>query len=394
MIISQKEIDKELPKSADIVIIGGGVSGLGVAYELAKKGFGKIVVLEKDYFGAGATGRCGGGIRQQWNTKENIILARESVKMFKKLPGELKHHIFFRQGGYLIPAYSEEELEQYRTSVILQNKFKVKSKILTPKEVKKVAPVLDTTKFIGAAFNPSDGTAYPPALIWGYLKASRKKGVLAYSKTKVKDIVHENNSVTKVITSRGEIETNMVFNAAGAHSREVAKMVGVELPNYAIRHEILVSETLRPFLEPMVISFQSGIYFSQSNRGEIVGGIGMPEEPGIITSSSHAFLKQFAKVLVELAPALRTVRIMRQWAGIYDMTPDARPIIGEVEGLEGYYHANGYSGHGFMLSPVIAQMMSEIIRNKKVSIGQDVVDALNLKRFETGDYVKETMVVG
>jgi sarcosine oxidase subunit beta len=120
----------------------------------------------------------------------------------------------------------------------------------------------------------------------------------------------------------------------------------------------------------------------------------MPEKPGIKTSSSYAFIRQFSKVLVELAPSLRNVRIMRQWAGIYDRTPDSRPIIGEVEGLEGYYHANGYSGHGFMLSPVISQTISEIIRKKPVSIGQDVVDALNLKRFETGDFVKETMVVG
>jgi sarcosine oxidase subunit beta len=169
-------------------------------------------------------------------------------------------------------------------------------------------------------------------------------------------------------------------------------MLGIEIPTEPHRHEIAVTEALKTFLEPMIISVTNGYYFSQSLRGEIVGGIGDDhEEPTYSTASSPDFLFRYAAALRQTFPALGNVRIIRQWAGLYDVSPDARPILGAVDGMEGYYHACGFSGHGFMLSPMVAKLLTELITTGETSIP---IDSLNLRRFATGELVRDPYVVG
>ncbi len=387
----------QVPVSADAVIIGGGINGLTTARELAKLGMKNIVVLEKNYIGSGSTGRCGGGIRQQWTTKENIRLAQESVRMYEEMSADLGYQVFFRQGGYLMVTENEADLPALRQAVELQNQCDVPTEFLQPQECLRLVPDLNIANLKGASFCSKDGTAYPFAVVWGYAKACHKKGVKIHIRTTVSEIESDGGRIKAVVTDRGRIATPLVVNCAGPWARAMAAKVGVSLPNRQERHEIMVSESLKPFLDPMVISISNGIYFSQSLRGEIVGGIGDASEPhwenpdDFDTTSQLRFAVRFAKALTAYYPRAANVRMMRQWAGMYDVTPDHRPILGSVPGLDGYYHICGFSGHGFMLGPVTGVRMARFI-----TTGQhdDIITSLSLDRFEKGEIQADGFVVG
>ena len=377
---------------AGLVIIGGGVSGLGTAYQLGKRGFTDVVLIEKNYFGSGATGRCGGGIRQQFSEEYNIVLARESVRMFEKLGEELGQDIGLRQGGYLILAHTEEEAESLKKNVKLQNSLDVPSRYMEPDGALDIVPQLNTEGLSAAAYCQTDGVAQPFLVVKGYVDKLREMGVELHHHTTVTGIKVENGEIKRVITDKGDIETDTVLNAAGAWSAHIAKMVGVELPNKPYRHEIMATEHMKPWLKPMIISFHNGVYFSQSHDGEIVGGIGDPDEPSSFNiSSSLEFLERFTSVVVRYIPAMRKIKVMRQWAGLYDVTPDARPILGPVDELPGFIQAHGYSGHGFMIHPMVTKLLAEHIVDGKTSID---IQPLNLRRYTSGEIVKEANVVG
>jgi sarcosine oxidase subunit beta len=387
----------QVPATADAVIIGGGINGLAVAYELGRLGMKNIVVLEKNYIGSGSTGRCGGGIRQQWTTRENISLAQESVRMYEEMSAELGYQVFFRQGGYLMITENESDLPALRKAVELQNSCNVPTEFLQPEDCLRIVPDLNIANLKGATFCPKDGTAYPFAVVWGYAKACHKLGVKIYIATRVTDIRHEDGRIRGVATDRGAISSPLLINCAGPWSRHIAGQVGVELPNRQERHEIMVSESLKPFLDPMVISITNGIYFSQSMRGEIVGGIGDAAEPHwtrpeqFDTRSQLRFAVRFAKALIGYYPRAARVRMMRQWAGMYDVTPDHRPILGGVPGLEGYFHICGFSGHGFMLGPVVGKRMARHITTGEPD---EIITSLSLDRFDGREIQADAFVVG
>ena len=381
----------KMKSKAEVVIIGGGVTGCGIAYNLAKKGLTDVVLVEKNYLASGATGRCGGGIRQQFTTEWNIKLAMESVKKFEKMNEELGIDIEYEQGGYLIIAVDENEVKEFKKNVKLQNKLGLDSKFISPSEAKEIVPYLNEEDILGATFCQSDGHAYPFRVVEGYAKRAEEMGVEINRFTEVKSIKKENGEIKSVMTNRGEIKTNIVVNAAGGYSREIGKMVGVKMPNKPFRHEILATERYKHILDPMIISFKYGIYFSQQRHGEIVGGIGDPDEPSSYnTKSSLKFVERFTSVLGKILPAFKNLNIVRQWAGFYDVTPDAQPILGYTEGVDTLIQANGYSGHGFMVAPKVTELIAELIVDGKTSLP---IDELNLKRFE-GETVGEAYVVG
>ncbi|RLC97345.1 MAG: FAD-dependent oxidoreductase [Chloroflexi bacterium] len=378
--------------TAEIIIIGGGVNGLACAYDLAKSGMKKIVVLEKGYLGVGATGRCGAGVRQQWGMEENIILARESVRIFEKLPEELGFNVFFRQGGYLVLIFDEHEYDLVTRSIPVQNKLDVPSRLLDPKDVAELVPGINLDGVLGAAYCPTDGVCYPYAVLWGYGEAARRLGVDIRTHTEVTGIDVLDDGTYSVTTANGSYNAPRILNVAGARTKDIAALIGIDIPTKPHRHEIAVTDALKPFLDPVVISLKKGFYFSQSLRGEIVGGIGDDNEPSSYsTKSSIDFLFRYASALRDVFPALGKVRIIRQWAGLYDVSPDARPIMGAVDGFDGYYHACGFSGHGFMLSPITAKLLTELITTGSTSIP---IDTLGLTRFDKGPLTKDPYVVG
>jgi sarcosine oxidase subunit beta len=388
---------ESVPASADAVVIGGGINGLATAYELARRGLGRVVVVEKRYLGSGSTGRCAGGVRQQWTTEENIRLAQESVAIYEQLSAELNYQTFFRQGGYLMVTEQEEDRTAMQQAAALQNRCQIPTEFLEPHECLRVVPQLDVSRLKGATYCPKDGTAYPFSVVWGYAHQAHRHGVRIHVHTRVQRIVAESGRIRAVQTDRGEIATPIVVNCAGPWARSLAAQLGIELPNRQERHEIMVSESLKPCLEPMVISISNGIYFIQSMRGELIGGIGDPEEPGwedpgqFSSRSQLRFAVRFARALTDIFPPARPLRLMRQWAGMYDVTPDHRPILGPVQEVSGYHHICGFSGHGFMLAPVCARRMARLITTGQPD---EIIASLSLSRFTGGDFQPDAFVVG
>jgi sarcosine oxidase subunit beta len=379
-------------RTTDIIIVGGGVNGVACAYNLARRGVTDVVVLEKSYPGAGASGRCGGGIRQQWGLEENVILARESVRIFENLSAELGFNIFFRQGGYLMLVYDDREHQLVEKTIPMHNTLGVPTRFLDRRDIAEFVPGLNLDGVIGGAYCPTDGTAYPYAVLWGYAEAARRLGADIYNYTEAMRVTRLPDGVFEVETPTAKFQSPRLLNVAGARTRDVAEMLDIDIPTRPFRHEIAVTEPLKSFLQPMVISPKKGFYFSQSMRGEIVGGISGDDEPSSYSATSSAeFLFKYAAALREVFPSLGSARIIRQWAGSYDMSPDHRPIVGGVDGVDGYYHACGFSGHGFMLSPIVSQLLAELITTGETSLP---IGSLSLRRFASGDLTHDPYVVG
>jgi sarcosine oxidase subunit beta len=382
-----------MKSKADVVIIGGGVNGCSLAYRLAKKGL-DVIVVEKKYLSSGATGACGAGIRQQWSTRENASLAIQSVKIFEQLSKELGQDIEFRQGGYLIAVHDKKEMKQSEKNVAMQRSLGLKVDILQPEEMTDVVPILDVKamRVIGATFCPTDGHANPFKTTFAYADAARKLGAEINTHTTVTDVKIKNKEIHGVGTDQGTIRTSIVVNAAGIDSKAIAEMVKVKLPLTPFRKEIMATERLQPLFEAMVISFKDGIYFSQQKEGQIVGGIPIPEEKGgYKTMPTFSFLQHMSQTLTRYAPVLKHVNVLRHWTGFYDVTPDARPILGEVKEVKGFIQCNGFSGHGFMISPMVSQLLTNLIAEEKSS---DVLANLRLDRFKGKAIEKELSVVG
>lgn len=380
-------------KKADVVIVGGGINGCALAYYLSKNDL-NVAVIEKNYLSSGATGSCGAGIRQQWSTKENTELAIQSVKLFEGLSKELNDDIEFTQGGYLVINHSKEELKQSENNVKMQKSLGLDVSMISVDKINDIVPVLDIKgmKAVGATFCPTDGHANPFKTTFAYANAAKRHGASIYTHTTVKNIITKKDVVTKIVTDKGDIKTDCVVDAAGVWSKDIASMVGIEIPNKPFRKEVLATERLKPMFEAMVISFKDGIYFSQQPEGQIVGGIPIPEEiAGFKTMPTFSFVNHMSKTLTRYVPLLAHVNMLRHWTGFYDVTPDARPILGEDQKVKGFFHCHGFSGHGFMLAPMVTKMITDVIVKNNVA---PVLERLQLDRFEKGNIEMEHSVVG
>jgi sarcosine oxidase subunit beta len=353
-----------LPAEAEVAIVGAGVMGLALAYNLARLGQKRIVVLDANYLAWGASGRNGGGVRQQWSTEMNIRLMQESAELCAGFAQEMGINVWMRRGGYLFLARTAAARARMARNVALQNRCGLPTRLISPEEAQKLVPQLEIESFCAACYNASDGIVFPWPFLWGYARAAEKRGVAIHTGTPV-TALEKTGDKFRLTTPRGVLSAARVVCAAGAWSPEVARLVGVALPDWPARHEILSTEPLKPFLKPMVSVIESGLYFSQSLRGEIVGGISMPEEPGgdraIRLGSRLAFLQTMARALTDVMPVLGDVKVVRQWAGPYDMSPDGNPIVGEAPGVAGFYVCCGFQGHGFMMAPVVAKHYAQYL---------------------------------
>nr|WP_092068103.1 FAD-binding oxidoreductase [Dendrosporobacter quercicolus]NSL46943.1 FAD-binding oxidoreductase [Dendrosporobacter quercicolus DSM 1736]SDL70009.1 sarcosine oxidase subunit beta [Dendrosporobacter quercicolus] len=379
--------------SADVVVIGGGVIGCSTAYNLAKLGAGKVAVIEKGYLASGATGRCGAGMRMQWGTETNCLLSRESVKMLANLPERLEVDvdIEFTQNGYLLLAYGDKMETQFKKNLELQHSLDIPSRWVTPREALEIVPFLNIDELRGAAYCAEDGHCNPFMVTEAYARAARNLQVEIYTETEVQGIETKNGRILAVRTNQGEIKTNTVVNAAGGYAKTIGRMAGIELPIFPERHEILVTEPVEPTMGPMVMSFYHNLYCQQSPHGSFIMGIGHPDEPeSFDIRSSWQFLRDMASRVIGILPPLAKLNIIRQWAGLYDMCPDRTPILGSSPQLKRFYTAAGFSGHGFMISPITGQLMAEMILNQPTTFPVQMFDA---GRFERGELFVEPSVV-
>jgi len=384
-----------LPDEADVVIVGGGIMGLATAHHLARiDPSRRIVVLDKGYLCGGASGRNGGGVRAQWSSATNIRLMKESVRLCEEFATEMRINVWFRQGGYLFLAHSDARAQELSASAALQREHGLRTRMIDARDAKRIVPELDVSSLVAASYNPDDGVVFPWPFVWGYARACAQQGVALHTFTEVValETAGGGRRIAGVVTPRGTIRTPLVVNATGAWSPELAKLVGIALPNHPHRHEICSTEPLKPFLRPLVADLASGLYFSQSMRGEIVGGISNEHVPaGLDQNSSADFLGLYASALVRAMPVLGAVRVLRQWAGCYDLTPDGSPIVGFVDELDGFYQLCGFMGHGFMMAPIMGKLAAEHIAGGKPD---PAFETWNFRRFRTGELVRETMILG
>jgi sarcosine oxidase subunit beta len=378
---------------ADVVVIGAGIMGLSVAYHLAADhGVKRVVVVDAGYLCGGASGRNGGGVRAQWSSEINIRLMRESLTLFEQFAERHRINTWFRAGGYLFLARSEATAAELGRNVELQNSCGVASELIAPARISEIVPQLSSAGVLAASYNARDAVVFPWPFVWGYAESARELGVSVRPFTRVIGIDTHGRRIARVLTERGAINTSVVVNACGAHSPEVARMLGIDLPTHPHRHEICSTEPLKPWLGPLVADLSDGLYFSQSIRGEIVGGIGNERVPaGADQRSSARFLALYSRALTRACPQLGAVKVLRQWAGLYDISPDANPIIGPVDTVDGFFLLSGFMGHGFMMAPVIGQRVAAAIARGTKS---ELFERWSLNRFATGRLLKEGMIIG
>jgi sarcosine oxidase subunit beta len=380
-----------LPARARVVIVGGGIMGLGLAYNLCRRGETDVVLLERGYLNAGASGRNGGGVRAQWTTPTMIRLARRSLEIGDRFAAEMGTNVWLRRGGYLFLAPTREQVDRIEKNAELHRRHGLRTRVVSPPEALEVVPQLDPSRFLAASWNPDDGVVFPWGFVWGYASRAEAMGARICTFTRVTGLETSGRRVTAVATDRGRIACDLVVNAAGAWSKEIAALAGVALPNTPMRHEILVTEPLKPWLQPLVSVLGSGLYFSQSGRGEIVGGMGDPDEPaGVDTRSSLRFLARFARALTECLPLAAGLRVMRQWAGCYDVTPDNNPILGAA-GFSNFLQLSGFVGHGFMMAPAVTEAMAAWMTGEKPD---EIFERFTLDRFARGDTAREDFIIG
>ncbi len=384
---------RPLPEAADVVIVGAGIMGLATAYHLAKdQGQRRVLVLDAGYLCGGASGRNGGGVRAQWSSEANVRLMQESLAMCKEFAHEHRINTWFRQGGYLFLARDAKRATELEQSVRLQQRLGLKTRLIDAAEAREIVPLLEPAGVEAASFNGDDAVVFPWPFVWGYAEGARALGVDVHTFCRVLAVETSGGKVTGVQTERGHVRTPIVVNACGAFSPELAATVGVELPTKPHRHEICASEPLKPFLGPLVADLESGLYFSQSTRGEIVGGIGNAQvPPGPSQASSMRFLALYARALSATCPLLSSLKVQRQWAGLYDLSPDHAPIVGPVDEVSGFFLVSGFMGHGFMMAPAVGKRLARAIVSGETP---EPFGSWAHRRFREGTSVSEAMIIG
>jgi len=342
------------------VVVGAGIVGLFTAYHLARSGGGPVLVVDRGFLSSGSSGRNGGGVRQQWETRGTVRLAREAVEAYRRFGRDFGFNIWFRQTGYLFLAEDERELARLRSVHDLVASEGLPSQVLDAAGVARIVDGIAPGAAVGGTYLRSDGTLYPFPAVWGVYEAARRLGVEVALGVEALGVEVRDGRVAGLLTSKGPVATPTVVNAAGGWSGDFSRRAGLEVPNVATRHEILATESMKPFLDPMVVRVSDGLYFSQSMRGEVIGGLALPHQPGTSRGqrSSPAFLCAMARALVGLIPRLGAVTVIRAWSGYYDDTPDGFPVIGEDPRLPGFVHGNGFGGHGFMLAPATSRRIA------------------------------------
>ncbi|WP_109004140.1 NAD(P)/FAD-dependent oxidoreductase [Streptomyces rishiriensis] len=347
---------------ASVVIIGGGVMGAAIAYHLAAAGVRDVLLLERDELAAGSTSKAAGGVRAQFSDELNIQLGARSLEAFGRFGEEIGHDIGLHRVGYLFLLSTPQEVASFEAGVRLQNALGVPSRMISPAEARRLSPLIRTDGLLAAAFSPDDGHCTPEAVVHGYAAAARRCGARVLRHTEVTGIERQGSAITGVRTTLGPIATDTVICAAGAWSRAVGAMAGVDLPVQPLRRQIAVTEPvpgLPPDL-PMTIDFTSSLYFHAEGPGLLVGMSDPDERPGFATDTHDRWIPRLAAAMERRAPALLDLRRTGGWAGLYEVTPDHNALIGEASTVSRFLYATGFSGHGFLQGPAVGEVVRDL----------------------------------
>jgi sarcosine oxidase subunit beta len=357
-------VSSELPQTADVVVIGGGVMGASTAYHLATKGARDVVVLEREPFlGTMSTGQCAGGIRHQFGSEINVRLSILSIRMLERFPEEPGHDIGLRLVGYLFLLTSEEDVAAFRRSLALQHGLGVMTRWLEPDDMAGLIPLVNLDGVLAGTLCDRDGLCDPHSVVQGYAKGARRLGARLLTDTPAVGIDAKAGRVTAVRTPSGVINTGAVVDACGAWAPEVGRMVGVDIPIEPVRRQMLVTTPIPevPPDFPFVVFFRESLYFHREGEGILTGKSNPDEAPGYRMDVDPEWELVHMEEAVARFPLLEEAGVLSRWAGLYEVTPDAHPILGRVPTVEGFHVMAGFSGHGFMHGPAAGLLVAEEI---------------------------------
>ncbi len=376
-----------LKSAYDVVIIGAGVHGLAIAYYLGKRGITNVAVLDKGYLGGGASGRNTAIIRSNYRTAEGVAFYNESVKLYETLALELDYNVMFSQQGHLTVAHTDRGVTTLRERAETNRLLGVDSRIIKPQEIAALVPGLDVSAeahqpILAGLYHPPGGIIRHDAVVWGYARGVDRMGIEIHPFTRVDAITTSGGNGSRriqgVITERGTIAAPIVVNATAGWCSTIAHMAGVALPIVTHPLQALVTERLKPFLHHVIVSATLHVYINQTDRGEVVIGEEIDPYASYSQRSTLPFLENAAAHSLELFPCLGKVKVLRQWAGLCDIPPDFAPIIGRVDGLEGFVLDVGWGTYGFKAGPAAGFRVAELIATGKV---QPVLHPFRLARF-------------
>ncbi len=375
----------------DVVIIGGGIHGLATAYYLARDhGITDVAVLEKRYIGAGGSGRNTAIIRSNYLTPEGVVFYDESVKLYEQMALDLDFNVMFSQRGHLTLAHTDAAVRTMRWRAEVNQIQGVDSRVIYPDEIAKLCPLLDLSDhprypIQAALFHPPGGIIRHDAVVWGYARGADRRGVHIHQLTEVTGIDVSQGRVVGVQTNRGAIKAGTVMNATAGWATLISDMAGVRMPITTHRLHACVTEPLKPLIHVIIVSGSLHVYVSQSDRGELVMGSGIDPFQTYSMDSTLDFMESLSAHMLELLPSLARVRIMRQWAGLCDMTPDYSPVMGFTP-VEGFVVDVGWGTYGFKAGPVSGKRMAELIATQKTPA---MIAPFRLSRFEERRLVGE-----
>jgi sarcosine oxidase subunit beta len=382
-----------LPKSAQVVIVGGGVMGASIAYHLAERGMKDILLLERDkFFGQGATGRCAGGVRYQFATEVNVRLSIASLPMLKRFEEELGWAIDYIKCGYLFLLTNQKDVAAFQRNVAMQNRLNVQTEWLEGDYIRQRLPMMELEDVLAGTFNPEDGIVDPNGVVMGYISAAQRLGVTSLTEVEVTGIQVQNGRISEVETTLGAVSTPLVVNAAGPWAGRVADLAGLQIPLIPLRRQWFTTTPLLMIPEdfPFVIDFAQSLYFHREGKGLLIGMSNPAEAPGFNQAVDPDWEISNIEAAAARLPLLEHARLVSRVAGLYEVTPDAHPIYGETP-IDGFYLCTGFSGHGFMHGPISGVIMAEIILDGK----SETIDVsmLDLQRFYEDRLIQEYNVV-
>lgn len=383
--------------TADVVIVGGGIVGSSIAYHLTTAGCGHVLVVEREtQQGKGSTGKSMGGVRAQFSTPVNIQMSLYAIPFYASFDERLGHPAGYRPQGYLFCATNEKHMAYLRGNFDRQVALGLKdARIVTGDEIRAMFPLLRGDDIVGGSFCSSDGFVDPYSAMIGFMTWASEHGAKLWKNTSVTAIHRDAKGISEVETSRGPVLTRAVVNCAGPWAAEVAKMAGVDLPVEPLRRMLVPTEPFDqfPHTAPMIIDMSNGFHFRPESLGFLLAWNDPEETPGYKNEFEPSFIEKILTRAADRVPCFENLAVnpKRAWAGLYEMTPDHHPILGEVPHLPGFFLANGFSGHGVMHAPATGKILSDLILTGKT----DLIDAslLNITRFAEGRMIHETAVL-
>jgi sarcosine oxidase subunit beta len=374
---------RDLPSTAEVVIVGGGAMGTSIAFHLAEAGVRDVVLLERDELGTGSTCKAAGGVRAQFSDRINIELGARSLEAFARFGERPGQEIDLHRVGYLFLLSTPADVASFERDVALQNEMGVDSRIISVAEAKKLSPLIETDGLLAAAWSPDDGHCTPESVVLGYATAARRHGATLFTGVTVTGMDRSGDLVRIVRTDRGDITAGTVICAAGAWSAAVGDMAGSALPVTPLRRQIIFTEPMPDLAEvvPFTIDFASTYYFHREGRGLLMGMSDPVQEPGFHLGYSDDWLPRLGAAIERRAPGLLDVGLCNGWAGLYEVTPDHNAIIGRSTTTQNFLYATGFSGHGFLQAPAVGEVVRDLYLDREPVVD---VSPLTADRFADG----------